>query len=249
MTWGVRARGTRSWANGGTDPVASGSLTATGDAANARVQLTLAWTAARYANIYRSLNGQLTPVRTAFPVDNATGTTTAYDSEVPLDTAVVYVAYSPALAYQKLTSASVTVASSDKTWLGHPTKPELNRIISINEQPEKTRGIDRGVFPIIASPRPITVTAGVRSAPTGTLGVYVSTLAERDGVLALLADGAPLLLRPPTGYGWDASTWISIGDVLETPTTTSGFWPMRVLTLPYIEVDAPSLTNPLLVAS
>lgn len=244
MAWGMRAWGARSWAGGGTDTTPSGSLTATGDAANARVQLALTWTGASYATIYRVLGAVITPVRTAAPVELVSGAITVYDYEVPLDTSVYYIATSPGLFFQQLTSASVTVASSDQTWLGHPILTSLNRTITVTVQPERARDIDRGVFPVIGRTRPVVVTSGVRQAPAGTLELYVSTVAERDGLLSLVADGSALLMRTPASYGWDASTWIAVGKVTETPTSDKGFWPMRLITMEYTEVDAPALANP-----
>lgn len=238
----IYPRGARSWANGGTDPVATGTITATSVPAAGRITLDIIWTGALYLNVYRLQNGVPMPVRGAFPV-GSTGSITISDPEAPLDIPVSYQVSSPNYPYQQIASSAVTLDSGGHSWLTHPLRPELSTKVMVQRNPAKERGIDQAVFPVIGRRRPVVVTAGVRRSPIYTLDAFTKTEDERHTMLCLLGDGAPLLFRAPAGYGFDPQAWLSVGPVQETPIT--GYvrkWARR-WPLPCIEVDAPSVVD------
>lgn len=232
----------RSWAGGGTDPVASGTVTATAVPATGRVTLAVTWPGAAFVNLYRIQGEDLIPVRGAFPVASG-GTVTVADPEAPLDLAVSYLATSPTYPYQQLrTAAPVTLAAAARggTWLTHPTRPELAMTVQVDAQPAKDRDIDQAVFPVLGRRMPVVLTGGVRRAASFTVQIFTQTEAERLGMLALLDDGAPLLLRTPAGYGFDPLCWVAVGKVTETPWIEYGPEPARYWPLVCQQVDPPS---------
>lgn len=241
MPTGVYGRGLRSWGDGGITPTASGTVVATAVPSTGRVTLTVTWAAAAYYNVYRYQGGsEPVPVRGGYPVAGY-GSVTFSDAEAPLDVPVYYAVTSTTYPYQSLTSNTVTLASSGSTWLTHPRQPALSTKLIVERNPQKTRSVATAYYPVIGRTRPIAVTAGVRSAPTYTLDAFTETSAQRDNMLALLADGSPILLRTPAGYGFDAQTWLSIGETIEVPITGSVLEWARRWPLPCVEVDAPPL--------
>lgn len=236
------ARGQRSWANGGYTLSASGTFTATAVTATARVTLAIIWTGASYLNVMRVQNGVTYPVRGGSPI-GSTGSVTFSDPEAPLDTPLVYRAFSPTYPYQVLESNTVTLASNGMSWITHPNRPELSTQLWVESNPDKDRDINMGVFPVIGRPRSIVRTDGMRKAPTYTLPCVTETQAAWWNMLQLLADGSPLLLRTPTGYPFDPLTWMAVGPVRETVVSGAVSQYLRRWPLPVIEVDAPSLVD------
>ncbi|HEY3481031.1 MAG TPA: hypothetical protein VGL02_19220 [Streptomyces sp.] len=205
------------------------------------------WAGATYLNVVRvHPDGTTYPVRGAYPATASTtgSTTTIYDYEAPLDVAVSYLVMAPNVPRATATSNTVTLASGGNVWLGHAGDATLNRIVAIKRQPERLRRLDRGVFAIIGRPKAVVVTSGVRQDPAGELTVYTDSATETADMLALLADGSPLLLRTPPGYGWDPLTWIAVGDVVEVPWRDfDGDDGRREFRLPYVEVDSPTTVS------
>lgn len=238
----IAARAARSWAGGYIVPSVTGTVTATAQDAQGRVQIAVVWSAAQYINVYRILDGVATRVRGASPSPDPSGIQTVYDYEAPLDVPVSYRVTTPWLAFAGLTSNTVTLASSGSSWLSHPGNASLAMSVSILVQPSKTYGIDRGVFLPIGRRYPVVVTGGPRRAAAASLGVFIETLAELTALRAILADGSPILLRTPAGYGWDPLTWMAVGDVDENPWSDKGYNAERLIELPFIQVDAPAVT-------
>jgi hypothetical protein len=239
----IYARTLRSWANGGSTPTASGTVTATAVPSVGRVTVAISWTGAVFFNVYRVESGGVpVPVRGAFPI-GAPGSVTFSDAEAPLDIPVYYQVTSPTYLFQTLTSNTVTLDSAGWTWITHPTRPDLSTTLVVERNPDKARDIDRALFRVIGRKRAVPVTGGTRSAPDYTLDAFTDTQAERDNMLALLDDGSPLLFRTPAGYGFDPQTWLSIGPVTETNLSYSVLEWSRRWPLPCTEVDAPSVLD------
>lgn len=242
MPTGLYARTIRSWANGGTTPTASGSITATAVPSTGRVTLAITWTAALYLNVYRVAGSEVSQVRGGSPI-GSTGSVTFSDPEAPLDTPVYYQVTSPTYQYQTLTSNTVTLVSNGSSWLTHPNRPELSTQLWVERNPPKRRAIARGVFPVLGRKRPIVRTDGARKAPSYVLPCATETQVAWVNMLELLEDGSPLLLRTPINYGYDPLTWLSVGDVDEDPVAGSVLDWTRRWPLPVEEVDAPSILD------
>jgi hypothetical protein len=216
------------------------TLTATVDATNARVLLTVAgWTAATEAMIRRLSATDNLPVRGAEPVTLISGGAVLYDYEAPFDVAVTYRATSPQDSTTVVTSSPVTLASNGRTWLRHPGRPILNRAVVVHSRDDATRpATGRGVFPVIGRSRPIVVSQ-VRGSEDGTVRLLTTTAQQRTDLYALLADGSSLLLTAPPGRGW-GSQYISVGDVSESRPNRIDTDEYRIISLPYTVVDRPA---------
>jgi hypothetical protein len=235
-------RGVRSWANGGYTLTASGTFTATAVNATGRVTLAITWSGASYLNVVRVQNGINYPVRGGSPIGSP-GSVTFSDPEAPLDTPVVYRAFSPTYPYQILESNSVTLASGGATWLTHPNRADLSTQLWVERNPDRERPIAQGVFPVLGRRRPIVRTDGVRKASTYTLECATETYAAYANMLQILDDGSPLLLRTPAGYPFDLQTWLAVGSMQETMISSKVTEWARRWPLPVIEVDAPSIVD------
>lgn len=241
MAVGIHGRGLRSWGNGAVSITASGTVVATAVPTTGRVTLVITWTGATYFNVYRNQGSDSpVPVRGAYPVSGS-GSATFSDPECPLDVPVYYTITSPTYPSQSLTSNTVTLTSAGATWLTHPTMQGLSTKVVVERNPAKSRALEIAYYKVIGRRRPVPVTAGMRSAPTYTLDVFTETSAQRDNMLQLIDDGAPLLLRTPAGYGFDAQTWLSVANVDEMPVSGSVLEWARRWPLPCVEVDPPSL--------
>jgi hypothetical protein len=239
----IYARTLRSWANGGTTPTASGTVTATAVPATGRVTVVVSWSSAVFFNVYRVEDGSPVPVRGAFPVSAPGGSVTFSDVEAPLDIPVYYRVTTPTYLFQVISSNTVTLTSSGATWITHPTNPDVSANLVVERNPAKARPIDQALFRVIGRTRAVPVTSGDRFAPDYTLDAFTETQAQRDNMLALLADGSPLLIRTPAGYGFDPQTWVSVGSVVETPISGSVLEWARRWPLPCTEVDPPSVLD------
>jgi hypothetical protein len=160
------------------------------------------------------------------------------DKEAPLDVPVQYELSAPDQPGYVATSEPVILPSNDVTWLSHPVTGEALQV-TILEEPEVSRPIDRGVHKVIGRRYPVAVSASQRRASEGTLEVLVVTFAERDAVWDLLDDGQPLLLRAPARLGHGPSEWVSIGDATLTRPGHGAWEDARIFKLPYSVVDAP----------
>ncbi|MPY72508.1 MAG: hypothetical protein GEU92_20940, partial [Alphaproteobacteria bacterium] len=191
------------------------TLTATPDPSLARVLLELTWntpTAVTTATITRvNGDGSTEVVRSANPATLVAGQWLDYDYDPGLDETVSYMATSTEQSGTVIESAQVIVASQGSTWLKHPGKPALNRVVQVTTPPALTRPADVGVFPVLGRKQPIAVGATRRSV-AGTLELASFTDEERAGLVNLLADGAVLLLTTPGGYGI-GRLFLAIGDV------------------------------------
>ncbi|MDQ3578541.1 MAG: hypothetical protein M3443_13285 [Actinomycetota bacterium] len=161
------------------------------------------------------------------------------DGECPLDRPVRYVLANPAVTGGRMTSETVTLDSLGQAWLTHPAAhSEPVRVAVRGRGPALTRVADRGVFAPIGRRRPVVVTAPARKSLVGELDLITLTFADRDRLLSLFDDMAPVLLRSPASLGYPEAMWLSLGDLDETggERPSSGF---RVLSSPFVEVDAP----------
>lgn len=219
------------------------TLAATPDVAAATVGLALTWTtptAPATASIQRVnlVTGEIADVRDAAPATLTAGAWSGTDYEAPLDEPVYYLATSTDQPTAAITTASLTLDSGGSTWLKHPGRPWLNTAVHAADGPGLSRPIPRGVFDVLGRTRPVAVSL-LRSSERGELHLTTLTDDERVALLALLADGTPLLLSTPAGYGV-GNAYISVGDVVENRVSPLGAEPARAWSLPFIAVDRPA---------
>jgi hypothetical protein len=172
---------------------------------------------------------------------------TVEDREAPLDVPVTYELRAPDQPTFFAVSEPVTLDSGNRTWLTHPDRGRAF-LATVAEEPEQTRDITRGVFQVIGRARPIAVSSAQRQSSAATLTVWTETFAERDELLDLLDDGAPLLLRAPANLGHGPGEWLSIGAVQYKAVGHGAFEHSREFSLPYVVVDAPAADDALAVA-
>lgn len=184
------------WANG----MYGGYLSAAADPAGARVRVDLYWPGVRTATVTRvHPDGTTYDVRGGDPATMCTAWA-RYDYEPPLDVAVTYQATSTERPGLTVTTGPVTVASATEAWLKHPTKPYLNRQITLGSLDRRQRQSRAGVLRPPLRKFPIT-THGVMSAEVGSLSVETAGTAELDAINTLLDDDADLLLALPAVWG------------------------------------------------
>ena len=163
---------------------------------------------------------------------------TLADGEAPFDVPLAYQVINPVFGGGSSTSGTTILVSGGRSWLTHPDAPTRPIRARVTAAPDLNRPAVSASFAVLGRTNPVVV-ASARSSPTGTLVLDTETFADRDALLALLADGAPLLLRAPGDYGLGYGWWIAIGDVGESPGGRPQWNQTRALTLPFTVVDAP----------
>jgi hypothetical protein len=152
----------------------------------------------------RSPNGTVVPI--------SGGGGLVYDSEYPYSTSATYT-----LKESPGTTAAFTMTVA-RPWLTHVGKPSLSfsftsgRASSGSTFATESSDLQQSVLPVLGSAYPIVISGGARMAPTSVLPVLLQTAADQATLRALLADGSPLLLNAPTGYGLP-TRYISVGKV------------------------------------
>lgn len=186
-----------------------GRITATVDADNARTQVELYWPGIRIAQVVRvHADGTTYPVRDGEPA-TVLHAWAGWDWEAPLDQPVTYQATAIEKTGALCESAPVTVPSNDRDWLKHPTRPALNRRVSVYDfDPGSRPARSARLRPPLAK-YPITV-FGNRQANVGQIVLQTDgTTGELDALNALLDDNADLLIQRPAARGGQ-SWWISV---------------------------------------
>lgn len=215
------------------------TFTATNDAANGRVQLSLNWTAMTSASVSRTdPDGSINPVRSGNPAALVAGLWTDFDYEAPVGVTAHYTAVSNTGA--TLTAAAgVTDTPYGQVWLKHPGKPALNMQVAISMPglDSITRTARREVLAIVNRANPV-VLAMPRAGRSATITVMVPDFATEQTLLSMLADGQPLLIQPPLVSNL-GNIYLSIADVGVTPHPDMGNG-YRDYALPFDEVDPPA---------
>lgn len=181
---------------------------------------------------------------------------TIIDAEAPLDVALTYELTNPVAPGYTITSTPVSLDSSSyrpprDALLTHPGLAKTVRVW-IEAEPDITRPIEQTAFQVIGRPRKVVVSAPQRGGDEGSLTFVTESQDEWNLLLAMLDDGSPLLLRAPADYGHPPLWWLSFGDAtLAAPASgTANNWPneVRRITVPFTEVDRPSVATRPLVA-
>ena len=154
--------------------------------------------------------------------------TYAYDYEAALARPVTYSATgtTTAGAYDESTFVQV---DEPGVWLIHPVTPGLSlqidspsksgAFVTSEARRSVTKTIPRSTLRPPGRVHAVSYPMGPRQLPDWNLDLATPTLPLRDSLDALLADGAPLLLRVPFGYGggtWDLPDgWYAVADAEE----------------------------------
>lgn len=215
------------------------TFTATNDAANGRVQLTLNWTAMTSATVSRTdPDGTINPVRSGNPATLVAGVWTDFDYEAPVGVTANYTAVSNTGA-TLTASAAVSDTPYAKVWLKHPGKPALNMLVDVSAPgiENQVRAARREVLTVVGRSRPVVLSVA-RAGLAGTVTVMVPNTTVESNLLLMLADGAPLLLQAPV-IGHLGNIYMSVADVsvVPHPDLANGY---RDYTLPFDQVDVPA---------
>jgi len=186
-------------------------------------------------NLYRQTpDGVQTEVRGS-PSALSDGQAVFYDTELPLDTPVTYVATSPYVTGGPFTSNSVTVTGVGDGWLGDPLQPTLDVqlvddvvgdsacdtqnvlvLATISDDELYTSG--GALYDVTDKARPRSVARQRKSAKTQIM-VIAKSFAAVEALKALLQSGRVLTLRlrPSRSLGWAVQTYgvetIAVADV------------------------------------
>lgn len=176
-----------------------------------------------------------------------------HDFEAPLDVPVSYAITSSAAPGYVATSEPVTLAAQLGQGVGvrevlmtHPGLTHTIRVWIESEPDSISKAMEQGVFEIEGRRFPVVITGEQRGSARGSLTFVAETFDERDRLERFLDDGSPLLLRCPADYGHPPNWWLSLGDLDIKHWTHHARKPLRRLTVPFIEVERPSVaTRPL----
>ena len=164
------------------------------------------------------------------------------DAECPLDTAVTYEAYYPAVVGGRVTSQQSLLPSNGRTWLTHPTSTAGPIVVDLRGVPTREHDVEQGVFYPLDSDDgfPTVISGPRRRAATGSVVFNAITRAERDALMALFADVQPVLLRSPAEFHYGAgSQWLSLGRLSEDREGRKAWQDAWALSAPFYEVAAP----------
>jgi hypothetical protein len=234
------------------------SLTATGYPVRGAAYVTVDWTgspAVSGVSIVRvTPDGVQTAVRNT-PFVLTAGRGVAWDTELPLNTVVFYIASSPQ-ATGILTSNSITVTGYG--WLGDPLQPSLDAPLSasmktVSAPPTAAAACDTGTGIALEA-------FGDRKYPsiTGVFGIIGASrprlitkqTSDDELVRGLILSGDILCFRldPTLLYGWATSTYgvgyISRDDIGNLrPSLDQMNWPNREWVLPFFISDTSADTG------
>jgi hypothetical protein len=161
------------------------------------------------------------------------------DGECPLDASVRYRLINPSAIGGSMTSAAAQLDSAGHTWITHPSNPAEPRDGYVKEVPDLLHDIVQGIFDPIDSPYSTVITAKTRKAPSGQIGLWTFSFRDRDSLLDLLRVKPQILVRTPAEFGFQPQ-WISIGAISETLDGTQDTQHFRLLSGPFVSVEAPA---------
>jgi hypothetical protein len=162
------------------------------------------------------------------------------DGECPLDQRVTYILTNPAAVGGRMTAEPVVLESLGRTWLTHPSTPGHPAMADLRVKPALVRPIRRGRHQALGRTRVVVVTEARRQAPRGTLVFNAISAAEREWLLAVFADGQPVLLRTPAEFNFGDVDWVSLGDLTEDPEGRKAWQDAWAISAEFDPVDAPS---------
>lgn len=181
-----------------------------------------------------------------------------YDTEMPLDTPVSYVAHAEDGISTNVAAGPVTVAGDGSFFLRDPLAPAGDIRIGLAPEvaasfnvpcvipvgtyflsmgPTESRGSNSVGIQVNNAPLP-----GVAVRPRGgiksTLTLATRTFADRDGVLDLGAPGSPLLFQAPGVFGIP-DQYMDVTDIPPTRGLSDHRQPWRTIGMPYTQTQRP----------
>jgi hypothetical protein len=131
------------------------------------------------------------------------------------------------------------VVVTDDVWLRHLFRPDLSVRLTVMGVGDLTYEQRVGSFHVIGRANPVVI-SDVRDGYAGNLEVVTLDAGERDGLLALLADGLPLLLQLDSRFNL-LTSYVAVGPVAEHRVSRIGDRPARTWLLPLTQIDRPAL--------
>lgn len=215
------------------------AITATHEATIDRVRLAIADVSpvASSVRVQRSTDGVAwTTVRGASALTPTAQT--LYDYEYTPGVVNTYRAQALTAGGAVIATATTTITHAPAgVWLKNAARPYLNRAVTVHQYSDITRPARGGVLEILGRRDPVAVTE-VRGSRRFDLILRADTTDEVAAIELALSFGDPVYLQPPAGSAVPGPLWAFVGDV----TTDKGGehqLPLRFLTLPLIEVEAP----------
>lgn len=165
---------------------------------------------------------------------------TVIDADCPLDIPVSYLVSDPSLTGGFVISDPMALPSTGRLcWLTHPFR-SLPVRCDLRMVPILQREIDQGVFWPIGRRNAVVVSSAKRRGATAEVTFNALSFSERDDLIDLLDDGAPMLLRAPATFGYGPGRWWSFGSVTEDREERRAYQDAMILVAEGTEVDAPS---------
>jgi hypothetical protein len=179
------------------------------------------------------------PLLASAPPKLIGGSWVGFDYHPPLEQDVTYRAVT---ATEDGESGLLSVpAGANVLWLISASTPALSvQVDDVFAFAAPTHGSQAVAHRILGSSRPVHQIDSPRMAPSGSITVTCRTPAAVDAVLALLADGEPILIN--TSMDRDVRwMWVQPGDVsVENPAPHRGF-PTRRIVIPFQSTSQPDV--------
>lgn len=171
----------------------------------------------------------------------ATGTFTIDDYEFEPDVALTYRVrtYSAAHALLQTQTGTVTAALA-QVWLKSPTRPFLNRPVTVVDFGDVTSPARGGVLEVVGRRLPVAVTE-VRGSRRYDLVLRAVDRAEADAIELFLSFGDVVYVQVPAACSVPRSMYAFVGDSAARRAARHDS-PVRYVSLPLTEVDAPDPT-------
>jgi hypothetical protein len=170
------------------------------------------------------------------------------DGECPLDVLVSYVVACTEITGGTAQTPTVQLDSGDRSWATHPARPGTPvPVLPADAAPQLTYAQNGAQFRTLSQRNPIILKPLRRQGMAGSVNLIVQGWAERDVWLnpdtGILLDMQPLLMRFPQNYGYGFYVWWDIGDVVEDPNGLGPQQDVRLIQLPFTEVEAPEVID------
>jgi len=231
------------------------------------IEINFSDTGATFARVLRVLpDGSTVPVRVNTAsnssgnyIELSGGEATLYDTEVPLDTPVTYIAdgligTTAAGTATSSPASGVVVASGNNLWLKAPLRPWADQrlVLSVPQEPDcvpesaiffvsmdTENRANRTVVNVVNNRKNPIPAQRTRGGIGSTLNLVTRMFVDRDNVITLNADGDPLMLEGPAAYGIP-DQYMSVDSYSVSRLTTNHRRQFRAHSLPYVEVDRPA---------
>ncbi|MCX5537716.1 hypothetical protein OG785_45785 [Streptomyces sp. NBC_00006] len=167
------------------------------------------------------------------------------DHEAPLNTQVSYYielrSPSGTLSTRTSSSATVTLADLNESWLKDPGNPQRNTRVVVQSPPDWQRPIEQSAY-VVKNRRNKVTLSGKRQGLEGDLSVWTRSDEERRALHLLLDSGNTLFWQAVPGMGVD-DMYVAVGAIDEGRIGNLAQEPWRAWKLPLVEADMPVTTG------